>query len=127
MFVSGGAIGLYPGLPRSPAGPPVTTPAGHEATGLIPAHRMTGSLGLRRAASQIDQPYRRIPQTRTVHPFPQARFAATYRRYESSVVIPHAGICAEGRPQGQSLLRLCMTLRRRYVTDMRGIPRSSPE
>jgi hypothetical protein len=34
--------------------------------------------------------------TRTVHPFPQARFAATHRRYESSAVIPHAGICAEG-------------------------------
>ena len=59
-------------FPRSPAGPPVTTPAGHEATGLIPAHRMTGSPGLRRAAGQINQPYRRIPQTRTVHPFPQA-------------------------------------------------------
>jgi hypothetical protein len=31
-------------FPRSPAGPPVTTPAGHDATGLISAHRMTGSL-----------------------------------------------------------------------------------
>src|SRR5436309_5237954 len=47
-----------------------------------------------------------IPQTRTVHSFPQARFAATQPRQEPSAVIPHAGICAGGRPQGRSLPRL---------------------
>jgi RNA-directed DNA polymerase len=47
-----------------------------------------------------------IPPTRTVHPFPQARFAATHLRQEPSAVVPHAGICAGGRPQGRSLPRL---------------------
>jgi hypothetical protein len=42
-----------------------------------------------------------LPQTRTVHPFSQARFAATHPRWEPSAVVPHAGICAEGRSQGQ--------------------------
>ena len=39
-----------------------------------------------------------LPPTRIVHPFPEARFAATHPRQEPSAVIPHAGICAGGRP-----------------------------
>ena len=47
-----------------------------------------------------------LPPARTMHPFPQERFAATHPRQEPSAVIPHAGICAGGRPQGRSLPRL---------------------
>jgi RNA-directed DNA polymerase len=39
-----------------------------------------------------------LPPTRIVHPFPDTRFAATHPRQEPSAVIPHAGICAGGRP-----------------------------
>ena len=39
-----------------------------------------------------------LPPTRIMHPFPEARFAATHPRQEPSAVIPHAGICAGGRP-----------------------------
>ena len=35
---------------------------------------------------------------RMMHPFPEVRFAATHPRQEPSAVIPHAGICAGGRP-----------------------------
>ena len=47
-----------------------------------------------------------LPPARTMHPFPEARFAAIHPRQEPSAVIPHAGICAGGRPQGRSLPRL---------------------
>jgi hypothetical protein len=46
-----------------------------------------------------------LPSTRILHPFPEARFAATHPRQEPSAVIPHAGICAGSRPQGRSLPR----------------------
>jgi RNA-directed DNA polymerase len=46
-----------------------------------------------------------LPRPRTMHPYPDARFAATHPRQEPSAVIPHAGICAGGRPQGRSLPR----------------------
>ena len=39
-----------------------------------------------------------LPPTRTLHPFPEVRFAANPRQ-EPSAVVPHAGICAGGRPQ----------------------------
>ncbi len=44
-----------------------------------------------------------LPPARVMHPFPQVRFAATHPRQEPSAVVPHAGICAGGRPQGRSL------------------------
>jgi RNA-directed DNA polymerase len=47
-----------------------------------------------------------LPPTRTLHPFPEVRFAVTQPRQEPSAVVPHAGICAGGRPQGRSLPRL---------------------
>ncbi len=46
-----------------------------------------------------------LPPVRVLHPFPEARFAAMHPRQEPSAVIPHAGICAGGRPQGRSLPR----------------------
>jgi group II intron reverse transcriptase/maturase len=46
-----------------------------------------------------------LPPTRIVHPFPEQRFAASHPWQEPSAVIPHAGICAGGRPQGRSLPR----------------------
>jgi len=39
-----------------------------------------------------------LPRARVMHPFPEVRFAATHPRQEPSAVIPHAGICAGGRP-----------------------------
>jgi len=39
-----------------------------------------------------------LPPARVMHPFPEVRFAATHPRQEPSAVIPHAGICAGGRP-----------------------------
>jgi hypothetical protein len=46
-----------------------------------------------------------LPLTRIVHPFPGQRFAASHPWQEPSAVIPLAGICAGGRPQGRSLPR----------------------
>ena len=42
-----------------------------------------------------------LPPVRAVHPFPEARFAATHPRWEPSAVVRHAGICAGGRPRGR--------------------------
>ena len=53
-----------------------------------------------------------LPPTRIVHPFPEARFAASHPWQEPSAVIPHAGICAGGRPQGRSLPRQDLVLYR---------------
>ena len=39
-----------------------------------------------------------LPRARVMHPYPEVRFAATHPRQEPSAVIPHAGICAGGRP-----------------------------
>jgi RNA-directed DNA polymerase len=39
-----------------------------------------------------------LPPARITHPYPEARFAATHPRQEPSAAIPHAGICAGGRP-----------------------------
>jgi RNA-directed DNA polymerase len=39
-----------------------------------------------------------LPKPRTLHPFPEVRFDARYPRQEPSAVVPHAGICAGGRP-----------------------------
>ncbi len=47
-----------------------------------------------------------LPRPRVMHPFPEVRFAATHPRQEPSAVIPHAGICAGGRPRGRFLPRL---------------------
>ena len=52
-----------------------------------------------------------LPPVRAVHPFPEARFAATHPRWEPSAVVRHAGICAGGRPRGRSLPRLCQDSR----------------
>ena len=47
-----------------------------------------------------------LPPVRVMHPFPEMCFAARHPRQEPAAVIPHAGICAGGRPQGRSLPRL---------------------
>jgi RNA-directed DNA polymerase len=39
-----------------------------------------------------------LPKPRTLHPYPEMRFDARYPRQEPSAVVPHAGICAGGRP-----------------------------
>ena len=39
-----------------------------------------------------------LPRVRIKHPYPDDRFAARYPRQEPSAVVPHAGICAGGRP-----------------------------
>jgi RNA-directed DNA polymerase len=39
-----------------------------------------------------------LPPPRNMHPYPSVRFAAMHPRQEPSAVIPHAGICAGGRP-----------------------------
>ena len=39
-----------------------------------------------------------LPPPRTTHPYPSVRFAAMHPRQEPSAVVPHAGICAGGRP-----------------------------
>ena len=39
-----------------------------------------------------------LPPPRNMHPYPSVRFAAIHPRQEPSAVIPHAGICAGGRP-----------------------------
>ena len=39
-----------------------------------------------------------LPRPRVLHPYPDARFDARHPRQEPSAVIPHAGICAGGRP-----------------------------
>jgi len=39
-----------------------------------------------------------LPPARQIHPFPNVRFDARHPRQEPSAVIPHAGICAGGRP-----------------------------
>jgi len=44
QIVSGGGIGLYLALPQESGGTTLHDTSGPDATGLIPAHRMTGSL-----------------------------------------------------------------------------------
>jgi group II intron reverse transcriptase/maturase len=39
-----------------------------------------------------------LPPVRVMHPYPEARFDARHPRQEPSAVVPHAGICAGGRP-----------------------------
>jgi group II intron reverse transcriptase/maturase len=39
-----------------------------------------------------------LPRPRIIHPYPEARFDARHSREEPSAVVPHAGICAGGRP-----------------------------
>jgi RNA-directed DNA polymerase len=39
-----------------------------------------------------------LPPVRVMHPYPDARFDARHPRQEPSAVVPHAGICAGGRP-----------------------------
>jgi RNA-directed DNA polymerase len=39
-----------------------------------------------------------LPAPRALHPHPEQRFDARYPRQEPSAVVPHAGICAGGRP-----------------------------
>jgi RNA-directed DNA polymerase len=39
-----------------------------------------------------------LPPARVMHPYPDARFDARHPRQEPSAVVPHAGICAGGRP-----------------------------
>ncbi len=39
-----------------------------------------------------------LPRPRVLHPYPEKRFDARHPRQEPSAVIPHAGICAGGRP-----------------------------
>jgi hypothetical protein len=39
-----------------------------------------------------------LPKPRILHPYPDQRFDAKYPRQEPSAVVPHAGICAGGRP-----------------------------
>jgi RNA-directed DNA polymerase len=39
-----------------------------------------------------------LPPVRVMHPYPEARFDANHPRQEPSAVVPHAGICAGGRP-----------------------------
>ena len=39
-----------------------------------------------------------LPPIRVMHPYPEARFDARHPRQEPSAVVPHAGICAGGRP-----------------------------
>ena len=79
QIVSGGAIGLYLALPQESGGTTRQDTSRPDATGLIPANRMTVRSCLRRS-----QPNRSTvqadTQTRTVHPFPQARFATTHPR-----------------------------------------------
>ena len=114
-------------FPRSRAGPHVTIPAGHDATWLIPAHRMTGSL----VSAARSQPNRSTVPADTPDPHRAPLPAGTLRRHAPKVGAQCGNsarwdLCG-GPPRGRSLLRLCMTLRRRTVTDMRGVSRSSPE
>ncbi len=39
-----------------------------------------------------------LPAPHALHPYPEQRFDARHPRQEPSAVIPHAGICAGGRP-----------------------------
>lgn len=39
-----------------------------------------------------------LPTPRVMHPYPNQRFDARHLRQEPSAVIPHAGVCAGGRP-----------------------------
>ena len=39
-----------------------------------------------------------LPTVRNMHPYPESRFYATHPRQEPSAVVPHAGVCAGGRP-----------------------------
>ena len=39
-----------------------------------------------------------LPSPRVQHPYPNQRLGARYPRQEPSAVVPHAGICAGGRP-----------------------------
>jgi RNA-directed DNA polymerase len=39
-----------------------------------------------------------LPIPRVLHPYPNTRFDARHPRQEPSAVVPHAGICAGGRP-----------------------------
>jgi RNA-directed DNA polymerase len=49
--------------------------------------------------ARMDRIARRwLPPVRVMHPYPMARFDATHPRQEPSAVVPHAGICAGGRP-----------------------------
>ena len=66
--------------------------------GAASAHRLTWTRMRRLTA-------RWLPTPKRMHPFPNARFAATHPRQEPSALVPHAGICAGGRPQGRSLPR----------------------
>ena len=47
-----------------------------------------------------------LPPARVMHPFPERALRRQNPRQEPSAVVPHAGICAGGRPQGRSLPRL---------------------
>ena len=49
--------------------------------------------------NRMDRLARRwLPPIRVLHPHPEARFDARHPRQEPSAVVPHAGICAGGRP-----------------------------
>ncbi len=41
-----------------------------------------------------------LPPVHVMHPFPEARFAATHPTQELSAVIPHAGICTGAARKG---------------------------
>ena len=44
-----------------------------------------------------------LPAARITHPWPNVRFDARHPRQEPSALVPLAGICPGGRPQGRSL------------------------
>ena len=63
-----------------------------------PAHRLNWERMNRLAT-------RWLPPARVMHPFPERAIRRPHPRQEPSAVVPHAGICAGGRPQGRSLPR----------------------
>jgi RNA-directed DNA polymerase len=44
-----------------------------------------------------------LPPADILHPYPRGSLQRSYPRQEPSAVVPHAGICAGGRPKGRSL------------------------
>ena len=72
---------------------------GNMASKTRPGHRAGSG-----ASSALDHVREVARRTRLVHPFLRCVFALDLRQ-EPSAVVPLAGICAGGRPQGRSLPR----------------------
>jgi hypothetical protein len=87
--------------PVVPAKPPNKARAAEvvEERGLAEGNTDDPTRSGRRAGSGVPSGLARVREAaRVMHPYPEARFDARHPRQEPSAVVPHAGICAGGRP-----------------------------